>query len=195
MGTIDIRDSGGWTIENLELSNQSAVRSERMGIFVTATDSGTHKNFIVRNCFIHDVTGEFKNFNNGGIIFRVTGESVPTKFDGVLIENNEIRNISPALASGPSQPGSPALKIRAASTGISLADTPISVLSFVVTASVMSPAMPLSLAARTVHCLSTTSWVRISPPKPPAIRCIPMQPTTPWSVQRGLRQPWPGRGH
>jgi hypothetical protein len=94
MGTIDIRDSGGWTIENLELSNQAAERSERMGVFVTATDSGTHKNFVVRNCFIHDVTGEFKNFNNGGIIFRVMGESVPTKFDGVLIENNEIRDIS-----------------------------------------------------------------------------------------------------
>ncbi len=94
MGTIDIRDSGGWTIENLELSNQAAERSERMGIFVTATDSGTHKNFVVRNCYIRDVTGEFKNFNNGGIIFRVMGESVPTKFDGVLIENNEIRNIS-----------------------------------------------------------------------------------------------------
>jgi len=94
MGTIDIRDSGGWVIENLELINQSEVRSERMGIFVTATDSGTHKNFIVRNCYIHDVTGEFKNFNNGGIIFRVMGESLPTKFDGVLIENNEIRNIS-----------------------------------------------------------------------------------------------------
>ena len=94
MGTIDIRDSGGWIIENLELSNQSEVRSERMGVFVTATDSGTHKNFVVRKCFIHDVTGEFKNFNNGGIVFRVMGESVPTKFDGVLIENNEIRHIS-----------------------------------------------------------------------------------------------------
>jgi hypothetical protein len=93
-GAIDIRDSGGWTIENLEISNRAAVRSERMGIFVTATDSGTHKNFVVRNNYIHDVTGEFKNFNNGGIVFRVTGESVPTKFDGVLIENNEIRNIS-----------------------------------------------------------------------------------------------------
>ena len=94
MGTIDIRDSGGWTIENLELINRSDERSERMGIFVTAADSGTHKNFIVRNCYIHDVTGEFKNFNNGGVIFRVTGRSVPTKFDGVLIENNEIRHIS-----------------------------------------------------------------------------------------------------
>ncbi len=94
MGTIDIRDSGGWLIENLEITNQSAERSERMGIYVTAEDSGTHKNFTVRNCYVHDVTGEFKNFNNGGIIFRVTGVEVPTKFDGVLIENNEIRNIS-----------------------------------------------------------------------------------------------------
>jgi hypothetical protein len=94
MGTIDIRDSGGWTIENLELINQSPVRSLRHGIFVGASDSGTHRNFIIRNCLVHNVTGEFKNFNNGGIIFRVTGDTVPTNFDGVLIENNEIRDIS-----------------------------------------------------------------------------------------------------
>jgi len=94
MGAIDIRDSGGWLIENLEIINQSAVRSKRHGIYVTAEDSGTHKNFVVRNCFIHDVSGVLDDFNNGGIIFRVTGKAVPTKFDGVLIENNEIRNIS-----------------------------------------------------------------------------------------------------
>jgi hypothetical protein len=94
MGTIDIRDSGGWVIENLELINQSVLRSERHGIFVTASDSGTHRNFVIRNCLIHDVTGVHDDFNNGGIVFRVVGTAVPTKFDGVLIENNEIRNIS-----------------------------------------------------------------------------------------------------
>ena len=40
------------------------------------------------------MTGVHDNFNNGGIVFRVRGNTVPTKFDGVLIENNEIRNIS-----------------------------------------------------------------------------------------------------
>ena len=94
MGAIDIRDSGGWLIENLELSNQSDTRSERHGIFVTATDSGTHKNFVIRNCLIHDVSGVYNDFNNGGIVFRVRGNAIPTKFDGVLIESNEIRNIS-----------------------------------------------------------------------------------------------------
>ena len=84
MGTIDIRDSGGWTIENLELVNQSDTRSERHGIFVTASDSGTHRNFVVRNCLIRDVTGVHDDFNNGGIVFRVVGTDVPTKFDGVL---------------------------------------------------------------------------------------------------------------
>ena len=94
MGTIDIRDSGGWIIENLELINQSAVRTKRYGVFVTAMDSGTHKHFVVRNCLIHDITGEYGNKDNGGIVFRVYGTAVPTKFDGVLIENNEIRDIS-----------------------------------------------------------------------------------------------------
>ena len=94
MGAIDIRDSGGWLIENLELTNRSEVRTERHGIFVTASDSGTHKNFVIRNCLIHDVTGVADYFNNGGIVFRVVGTRLPTKFDGVLIEDNEIRDIS-----------------------------------------------------------------------------------------------------
>ena len=94
MGTIDIRDSGGWVIENLELINESEVRSQRHGVFVTASDSGTHKNFVVRNCLVRDVTGVHDDFNNGGIVFRVLGTAAPTNFDGVLIENNEIRNIS-----------------------------------------------------------------------------------------------------
>lgn len=94
MGVIDIRDSGGWTIENLELVNESATRSERMGIYVTATDSGFHEDFVVRNCLVHDVTGEPVNKDNGGIIFRVWGDSVPTKFDNLLLESNEIHDIS-----------------------------------------------------------------------------------------------------
>jgi hypothetical protein len=94
MGVIDIRDSGGWTIENLELVNQSATRSERMGVYVFAADSGFHQDFVVRNCLVHDVTGEPGNKDNGGIIFRVRGNTVPTKFDNILLENNEIRDIS-----------------------------------------------------------------------------------------------------
>jgi len=93
-GVIDIRDSGGWTIENLELVNQSATRSERMGVYVFAADTGFHRNFVVRNCLIHDITGEPGNKDNGGIIFRIRGNTVPTKFDNILLENNEIRDIS-----------------------------------------------------------------------------------------------------
>jgi len=94
LGVIDIRDSGGWIIENLELVNQSATRSERMGVYVFAADTGFHQNFVVRNCLIHDVTGEPGNKDNGGIIFRIRGNTVPTKFDNILLENNEIRDIS-----------------------------------------------------------------------------------------------------
>ena len=94
MGAIDIRDSGGWVVENLELSNQSTIRSERHGIFVTAADSGTHRNFVIRNCLVHDVTGVHDYKDNGGIVFRVQGSAVPTHFDGILIESNEVRDIS-----------------------------------------------------------------------------------------------------
>jgi hypothetical protein len=49
---------------------------------------------VVRNCLIHDVTGEPGNKDNGGIIFRIRGRSVPTKFDNILLENNKIHDIS-----------------------------------------------------------------------------------------------------
>ena len=94
MGTIDIRDSGGWVVENLELINHSEARSQRHGVFVTAADSGTHRHFVIRNCLVRDVSGVHDYFNNGGIVFHVRGTAVPTRFDGVLIENNEVRNIS-----------------------------------------------------------------------------------------------------
>jgi hypothetical protein len=93
-GAIDIRDSGGWTIQELELINQSEVRSTRFGIYVHAENSGKHSGFVVRDCYVHDVSGVHDDFNNGGIVFRVTGTEIPTWFDGVLIENNEVRHIS-----------------------------------------------------------------------------------------------------
>ena len=93
-GVIDIRDSGGWAIENLQVVNQSPIRSNRMGIYVTATDTGVHKDFVVRNCLVHDISGEPGNKDNGGIVFRVWGHTVPTRFDNILLENNEIRDIS-----------------------------------------------------------------------------------------------------
>ena len=93
MGTVDIRDSGGWVIENLELINKSEVRSQRYGIYVTARDSGTHSHFIIRNNLVHDVTGSNDTRDNGGIVFRVYGKATPTTFDDILIEGNEVRNI------------------------------------------------------------------------------------------------------
>ena len=94
MGTLDIRNSGGWIIENLELINSSENRSERHGILVSATDSGTHSGFTIRNNIIRNIAGEPDNKNNGGIIFRVWGKSNPTQFNDILIENNQIKDIS-----------------------------------------------------------------------------------------------------
>ena len=94
MGILDIRDSGGWIIENLELINNSENHRERHGVYISATDSGTHSNFIIRNNIIRDIAGEPGNKNNGGIIIRVWGRNKPTRFTDILIENNQIRDIS-----------------------------------------------------------------------------------------------------
>jgi hypothetical protein len=108
MGVIDIRDSGGWTIENLELVNQSAARSERMGIHVAAMDSGFHKDFVVRNCLVHDITGEPGNKDISGVGIRIKSpwEADPSDprqgsneigrhaFQNVVVRGNRVSNIT-----------------------------------------------------------------------------------------------------
>lgn len=92
-GSIFIRDSGGWIIENLDVRNAGSNPQSRHGIYVRAEDSGAHNYFRVRDCIVQNVDGLPDGTNNAGIIFRVWGDQVPTEFNDIIVERNIVRNV------------------------------------------------------------------------------------------------------
>ncbi|HEM2926350.1 TPA: cell surface protein, partial [Streptococcus suis] len=47
----------------------------------------------IRNLYIHDINGNLSSKWNGGIFFDVYGTTIPTKYDGILIENNYLERV------------------------------------------------------------------------------------------------------
>lgn len=92
-------NQSNWIIENLELSNYSAVRGDvfRQGIFVQNTGGGLVSNITIRNNYIHAVSGTFRYAGwdphaFGGIAVVATGTSGTDRFDAVTIENNVVED-------------------------------------------------------------------------------------------------------
>ncbi|UUN28889.1 right-handed parallel beta-helix repeat-containing protein [Streptomyces sp. FIT100] len=85
----------GWEVRNLDISNTGAptTTDRRAGLLVRLTDFGTGSHYVVDGVDVHDVNGaDFKDPDpSGGILFSVTGSAVPTRFDGVRIEDSTVR--------------------------------------------------------------------------------------------------------
>lgn len=101
------------TIENLELTNLDSQFSTSFelnsnnnkskalrAVNVSAKDFGIIHNITLRGLHIHDVNGKLNMKWNGGIFFDVKAtvqgseiKGVPTKYDGILIENNIIERV------------------------------------------------------------------------------------------------------
>lgn len=84
-------------IDGLEITNPTnpTPRSQR-AITVQLQDFGTGSDYTIRNTYIHDVLGTDVKGPAGsqGIAFQVTGNTVPTTFDGVKILDNRLHNIN-----------------------------------------------------------------------------------------------------
>jgi hypothetical protein len=75
-------------VRGLELTNLGAGGRPRRGVHVVADNCGVLRDITVADLFIHDVNGTERQKDNGGIIFRTTGNTVPSRFDGLRIERN-----------------------------------------------------------------------------------------------------------
>ena len=85
-----------WEISNLELTNTDGSRRDQgplRGIHVVGRDAGILNHIVIRHCYVHSVNGEVGGKEHGGIHIHVLGDETRTRFDGVLIENNVIRNV------------------------------------------------------------------------------------------------------
>jgi hypothetical protein len=106
-----------WEVNDLELTNDKSAPGDYRGISVRGRDAGVLNHIVIRNTFVHDVSGvvnwiggdvadddppwvKFQtgwdaSKRTGGIVFEIeTANNTPTWFDGVTIENNVIQDVS-----------------------------------------------------------------------------------------------------
>ena len=82
-----------WEIRNLEITNTGSERSIRRAVHVVAENVGDLHHIYLANLTIHDVNGSFKEKVNGGIHYSSIGDSKPSRFIDLRIENNHIWHV------------------------------------------------------------------------------------------------------
>ena len=82
-----------WEIRNLEVTNTGAVRAVRRGVHVVADNSGDLHHIYLQHLTVHDVNGDFKEKVNGGIHYSSIGDSKPSRFLDLRIEDNHIYHV------------------------------------------------------------------------------------------------------
>ena len=116
--TVYLLNQQYWEINDLEVTNKKTSVGDFRGISINGQNGGTLNHIYIRNCFVHDVTGEVlwiggdtadnapgitfqsgwdASKRTGGIVFDVqagTGTAVKTKFNDVLIEDNVVQDCS-----------------------------------------------------------------------------------------------------
>jgi hypothetical protein len=85
---VEIRNADNIVLSGLEITNKGEGATLRRGVFVNEVDFGVASNVVLRDLYIHDVTGTNARKDNGGIVFSALGPNVPTRFEGVTIERN-----------------------------------------------------------------------------------------------------------
>jgi hypothetical protein len=116
--TVSLVNQSYIELNNLEVTNQKSALGDYRGILVLGRDAGTLNHITIRNCFVHDVTGEVNwiggdvadnatgvtfetgwdaSKRTGGIVFEVASSAaqpVKTKFNEVVVENNVVKDCS-----------------------------------------------------------------------------------------------------
>jgi hypothetical protein len=80
----------GWEVRHLELTNKGPKdKPRRSGATVQILDFGTAKHIVLDGLYIHDVNGSLEKDKGGGqgIFLSNGGETVKSRFDGLVIKN------------------------------------------------------------------------------------------------------------
>ncbi len=85
---VTIRNVEYVEVRNLELTNRGESSALRRGVLIAADNIGTLHGIVVADLYIHDINGTNERKDNGGILFRSTGDRIPSRFDGLRIERN-----------------------------------------------------------------------------------------------------------
>lgn len=90
---IRLEDVSHWHLKGLEITNSSGTQGDRLGVLIKS-NGGLREHFRLENLHIHDIFGRYSfqmiGKNTGGI--GIIGEN-DSRFDDILIQNNEIHDI------------------------------------------------------------------------------------------------------
>jgi Chitobiase/beta-hexosaminidase C-terminal domain/Right handed beta helix region len=95
--TVLLKNQEYWDIKHLEITNAgTSLGALRTGIYIGAEDFGSLDHIHLIDLIIHDVNGDDASFKNitGGVCFDITGSTIPTWFNDVLIDGCYVFNCS-----------------------------------------------------------------------------------------------------
>jgi Right handed beta helix region len=82
-----------WEVRDLEITNIGPNPAERRGVHVVADNFGEMHHIYVRSLTIHDVNGVDADKVNGGIHYSAIGDTKPSRFVDLRIEDNRIYHV------------------------------------------------------------------------------------------------------
>lgn len=87
---VRIFNSSYVQVRNLDITNEGSERKPgRVGVLIKALDYGVSQEIVLDSLEVHHVNGSLVKAEGGGSAIRWEngGDSIPTRFDGLLIEN------------------------------------------------------------------------------------------------------------
>lgn len=90
---VQLKNQEYWEINDLEVTNWGTTRGVRRGVNLIAENSGDLHHIYIRNLDIHDINGIDSDKANGGIMYHCLGDSKPSRFVDLRIENNRIHQV------------------------------------------------------------------------------------------------------
>ncbi len=91
--TVLLRNQEYWEINNLEITNHGSEPKLRRGVYVLAENFGEMHHIYLRSLDVHDVNGIDSDKVNGGIHYGSIGDTMPSRFVDLRIENNHIHHV------------------------------------------------------------------------------------------------------
>lgn len=82
-----------WEIQNLEITNTGSEKAVRRGVHVDNDNHGDLHHIYLRSLTVHDVNGIDDDKTNGGIHYTSEGDSKPSRFIDLRIEDNHIYRV------------------------------------------------------------------------------------------------------
>jgi hypothetical protein len=89
-------------VHGLEITNRGDGPAVRRGVHIFANNFGVAQHIVIAGLYIHDVNGTNEKKDNGGIIFRASGDKVPSRFDGLTIARNIVWKVDRSAIAGQS---------------------------------------------------------------------------------------------